>query len=91
MGEVVDTAFIVVTQQAVFNGYLGMDISLIPQFQEGEREVRARNLLLWNLHIDDVHLQVENGVYFSRVCTAYKNTLRAFKATDSKQIDQSKR
>jgi hypothetical protein len=46
VGEEDDTEFMVVTQKTTrFNGYLGMDPSLIPQYQEGEREARARQML----------------------------------------------
>ena len=35
----------VVTRTLQFNGYMRMEPSLIPRFQEGEREARARELL----------------------------------------------
>jgi hypothetical protein len=44
-GEVSDTEFKVVTRGSQFSGYLGMDPSRIPQFQEGEQEPRARKLV----------------------------------------------
>jgi len=45
VGEIPDAEFMVVTQRKSFNGYLGMDASLIPQFEEGVREVHVRKLL----------------------------------------------
>ena len=35
----------VITQSAWFKGYKDMDLSLIPHFEEGEREAVARKLL----------------------------------------------
>ena len=59
MGEVPDAEFMVVTQRKSFNGYLGMDPSLIPQFEEGEREAHVRKLLEaeggWFMTIMAVH------------------------------------
>jgi hypothetical protein len=40
-----DAQYMLVTQSAKFDGYKGMDSSAIPQFEEGEREGRARFLL----------------------------------------------
>lgn len=37
--------YMVITQSARFQGYKDMDPSLIPQFEEGEREAMARQLL----------------------------------------------
>ncbi|TFK33951.1 hypothetical protein BDQ12DRAFT_383333 [Crucibulum laeve] len=48
-----DLEWMIVTQSAPFNGYVGMDPRLIPQFQEGSREEYARGLL------------VEEGQYYS--------------------------
>ncbi|SJL09528.1 uncharacterized protein ARMOST_12907 [Armillaria ostoyae] len=46
VGEELYAEFMVVTQRAVFRkGYLGMDPAKIPQFEEGEREKVARDLL----------------------------------------------
>jgi len=45
VGEVADVEFMVITQRARFDGYKGMDPSLIPQFTEGPRETVARQLL----------------------------------------------
>ena len=40
-----DVSYMVITQSAWFKGYKDMDPSLIPQFEEGEREAVARKLL----------------------------------------------
>ena len=40
-----DVSYMVITQSAWFNGYKDMDPSLIPQFEEGDREAVARKLL----------------------------------------------
>ncbi len=46
VGEKRHAEFMVVTQRAVFRkGYLGMDPAKIPQFEEGERERVAKELL----------------------------------------------
>jgi hypothetical protein len=45
VGEVIGAEYMVVTQRARFNGYKGMDPSLIPQFTEGSREAVARKYL----------------------------------------------
>jgi hypothetical protein len=45
VGEVIDAEYMVVTRRAAFNGCLGMDVSRIPQFQEGPREADVRKLL----------------------------------------------
>lgn len=45
VGEVIDAEFMVVTQGKRFNGYKGMDPSLIPQFKEGPREAVVRQML----------------------------------------------
>ena len=45
VGEVMDVSYMVITQSAWFKGYKDMDPSLIPQFEEGEREAVARKLL----------------------------------------------
>ncbi|KAK0240909.1 hypothetical protein EDD85DRAFT_948004 [Armillaria nabsnona] len=46
VGEELYAEFMVVTQRAVFRkGYLGMDPAKIPQFEEGEREKVAGDLL----------------------------------------------
>ena len=44
VGEIEDAEFMVVTQRKTFNGYLGMDVSRIPQFEEGTREAQVRKL-----------------------------------------------
>ena len=45
VGEVMDVSYMVITQSAWFKGYKDMDPSLIPQFEEGDREAVARKLL----------------------------------------------
>jgi len=45
VGEVADVSYMVITQSAWFKGYKDMDPSLIPHFEEGEREAVARKLL----------------------------------------------
>lgn len=45
VGEIAGVEWMVVTQSAWFKGYKDMDDSLILQFEEGELEARARNLL----------------------------------------------
>jgi hypothetical protein len=39
--EEVGKDYMVITQSARFKGYKGMDPSLIPQFEQGEKEVIA--------------------------------------------------
>jgi hypothetical protein len=36
VGDVADVEFMIVTRRAKFDGYRGMDPSLIPQFKEGQ-------------------------------------------------------
>ena len=43
--ETNEPAYMVITQSARFNGYMGMDPKLIPQFTDGKREAVARDLL----------------------------------------------
>ncbi|KAM6489563.1 hypothetical protein JOM56_014982 [Amanita muscaria] len=45
VGEVADVTYMVITQSAWFKGHKDMDPSLIPHFEEGEREAVARKLL----------------------------------------------
>ncbi|KAK2462755.1 hypothetical protein APHAL10511_005273 [Amanita phalloides] len=45
VGEVAGIDYMVITQSAWFKGYKDMDPKLIPQFEEGEREAIARQLL----------------------------------------------
>ncbi|KAF8233103.1 hypothetical protein L208DRAFT_1268479 [Tricholoma matsutake] len=45
VGEVADVSYMVITQSAWFKGFKDMDPSLIPHFEEGEREAVARKLL----------------------------------------------
>ena len=45
VGEVAGIDYMVITQSAWFKGYKDMDPTLIPQFEEGEREAVARQLL----------------------------------------------
>ncbi|KIL58380.1 hypothetical protein M378DRAFT_200530 [Amanita muscaria Koide BX008] len=45
VGEVAGIDYMVITQSAWFQGYKDMDPELIPQFEEGEREAIARQLL----------------------------------------------
>jgi hypothetical protein len=45
VGEVAGIDYMVITQSAWFKGYKDMDPTLIPQFEEREREAVARQLL----------------------------------------------
>jgi hypothetical protein len=45
VGEVADVSYMDIAQSAWFKGYKDMDPSLIPQFEEGEREAVARKPL----------------------------------------------
>ena len=56
VGEVARRDYMVITQSAWFKGYKDMDPSLIPQFEEGDKEAIARQLLeeegLWPCPLD---------------------------------------
>jgi hypothetical protein len=45
VGEELGVDYMIITQSARFQGYKDMDPALIPRFEEGEREVTARQLL----------------------------------------------
>ena len=74
-GEVENAEYMVVTQRQEFNGYLGVDVSRILQFQEGEREAQVRKLLeaegtwLWRGPITSVlslRPEVSSWFFFSQ-------------------------